>query len=368
MEALFEVANPAANPQLIVAAREALGWTQVQLARRMTQLADTHPAISQGYVSRVEKGALDATGDRLELFARALRCTGEFLASDAKLWSLGDGCLYHRNRASTKASTLRQLHARVNLAYLHVRRMAEIGGNALPEAVAAGRPVGGRDSSRDVARLVREDLGNPTGSIMSVAAAAEQLGALVVRTPLGGNEVDATSLHPPGEPPLMVVNTDAPTDRQRFTLAHEIGHVVCAPQPGVDAEEMAQQFAAELLAPAAQILPDLKAAPITPSRLLQLKATWRMSAAALLYRARELGVINESRQRALSVEMTSLGWRSAEPDPLPPDTCTVVPQIVERAVNAVGGVEPLARAVGTTTDALRAMFGTDAIVLLREGD
>jgi IrrE N-terminal-like domain len=41
--------------------------------------------------------------------------------------------------------------------------------------------------------------------------------------------VDATSLHPPGEPPLFVVNSDAPADWQRFTLGHELGHVACKP-------------------------------------------------------------------------------------------------------------------------------------------
>jgi Zn-dependent peptidase ImmA (M78 family)/transcriptional regulator with XRE-family HTH domain len=368
MDALFEVAEPTANPQLVVAAREALGWTQAQLAARMSELAVVRPGISQGYVSRVEKGALDATGERLELLARALRCTSEFLASDAKLWSLGDGCLYHRNRASTKASTLRQLHARVNLAYLHLRRMAQIGGSTLPDPLPLGRAVGGALSSRDVARQVRADVGCPVGAIASVTVVAERLGALVVHTPLGGREVDATSLHPPGECPLMVVNTDAPTDRQRFTLAHEIGHVVCVPAPGADAEEMAQRFAGEFLAPAQQILPDLRATVITPARLLQLKSTWGVSAAAVLKRARDLGVVNESRQRTLSAEIAALGWRTAEPEPPPAETGAVVPQIVERAVRAAGGVEPLARAVGTTAETLAAMFGADTTALTERGE
>ena len=59
------------------------------------------------------------------------------------------------------------------------------------------------------------------------------MGALVVTLPLGGREVDATSLHPPGEPPLFVVNSDVPADRQRFTLGHELGHVACEPGDGL---------------------------------------------------------------------------------------------------------------------------------------
>ena len=127
--------------------------------------------------------------------------------------------------------------------------------------------------------------------MQSVTAVAEQMGALVVALPLGGREVDATSLHPPGEPPLFVVNSDAPADRQRFTLGHELGHVACKPGDGSDPEEMAQQFSGELLAPARELYQDLKAADITPARLLELKRKWLISAAALLYRAHDLAVI-----------------------------------------------------------------------------
>src|SRR5215471_5873396 len=88
----------AANADLLVAAREALGLTQAQLAARLTKLAGLDQPISQGYVSRVEKGALTVTGERLGLFAAALDSSPGLLTSAAKLWSLGDGCLYHRNR------------------------------------------------------------------------------------------------------------------------------------------------------------------------------------------------------------------------------------------------------------------------------
>jgi hypothetical protein len=58
---------------------------------------------------------LSVSGDRLDLFGAVLEVTPDFLVGDAKLWSLGEGCLYHRNRKSTRASTLRTRHAQVNL-------------------------------------------------------------------------------------------------------------------------------------------------------------------------------------------------------------------------------------------------------------
>lgn len=351
----------AANPQLLVVAREALGLRQAELATRLNELAGASQKSTQGYVSRVEKGALTVAGERLLLFARALETTSDLLVSDVKLWALGEGCLYHRNRASTKASTLRLLHARVNLLRVHLQRLARLAGASLPVFDYAPFQVGGMDSPEDAARDLRARLALPPGAVPSVVAIAERLGALVVPMSLGGREVDATSLHPPGEPPVFVINTDAPPDRQRFTLGHEIGHCVCAPGVGVDAEDMAQSFAAELLVPGRQVSADLKAAPITPARLLQLKSTWNVSAAALLRRARDLAVITDSRYRSVSAQISALGWQTAEPEPLPADRAIVVPRLVRAAIDAAGSVEAAASAAGTTPQNLSKLFGNDVV-------
>jgi len=353
----FTAGDPVANSQLLIAAREALGMTQAQLAARLSELAGPGQKISQGYVSRAESGALSVSGDRLSLFARALEATAGLLAADAKLWSLGEGCLYHRHRASTRASTLRKLHARINLLRLYLHRLSAVAGRPLPDFTWTPMQVGGMDGPDDVARAVRARLGLGAGAVESVTAVAEAMGALVVSVPLGAREVDATSLHPPGEPPLFVINADAPTDRRRFTLGHEIGHVACLPAAGEDVEEMAQVFSAELLIPASQVAADLKAAPITPARLLQLKAVWKVSAAALLRRSVDLAVITESRYRGINAQISALGWRTVEPDPLPAEPPAVVPALVREAVTAAGGIEAAAAAAGTTPATLRDLFG-----------
>jgi Zn-dependent peptidase ImmA (M78 family)/transcriptional regulator with XRE-family HTH domain len=342
-----------ANEVWLVAAREALGITQADLADRLSALAGPKQPISQGYVSRVEKGALTVSGDRLALFAEALRCTPDLLTSDAKLWSLGDGCLYHRNRKTTKASTLRQLHAQVNLYRLNLHRLAAAANSPLPQFTWTPVEAGGADGPADAARIVRERCSIGPGPVRSVMAVAEQMGAMVVAVPLGHREVDATSLHPPGEPPLFVVNSDASADRQRFTLGHEIAHTACRPTRGIDAEDMAQQFSAELLAPAREVVRDLKAAEITPARLLQLKGKWLISAAALLYRAHELAVIRESQYKRISAQISALGWRTSEPGVLPTEHPAVVPALVRRARQATGSAEAAAEAAGTAASVLR---------------
>ena len=346
-----------ANENLLTAAREALGLTQAQLAARLSGLAEGDQPVSQGYVSRAEKGALTVTGERLALFAEALQVTPGLLVSDAKVWSLGDGCLYHRHRRSTRASALRQLHAQVNMVHLHLTRLAEVIGWQLPGFTWVPVRTDGANGPADVARRVRESCGIGRGPVPSVTAVAEEIGALVVALPLGGREVDATSLHPPGEPPLFVVNSDAPAERQRFTLGHELGHVTCDPGSAPDPEEMAHRFSAELLAPASELYRDLKAADITPARLLELKRKWLISAAALLYRAHDLAVIRESQYRRISAQISALGWRTSEPGPLQAERPVMVPELVRRAIKTTGSIEAAAVAAGTTAGMIRALAG-----------
>jgi len=130
---------------------------------------------------------------------------------------------------------------------------------------------------------------------------------------------------------------------------------------------MAQVFAAELLVPAAQVAADLKAAPITPARLLQLKAVWKVSAAALLRRSVDLAVISESRYRGISAQISALGWRTVEPDPPPAERPAVVPALVRQAMQAAGGIEAAAAAAGTTPATIRSLSGDGMAGQERDG-
>lgn len=103
-------------------------------------------------------------------------------------------------------------------------------------------------------------------------------------------------------------------DKYRFTLAHELGHLVVHQWPRESQEEEANRFASELLAPGEEISPML-AGPTTRDspRLLALKQQWGMSIAALIQRARDLEQISERQYREFQVQLGRLGWKRREP-------------------------------------------------------
>ena len=98
---------------------------------------------------------------------------------------------------------------------------------------------------------------------------------------------------------------------------------------------------------------DLKAAADHPGAAAAAEGNWLISAAALLHRAHDLAVISESSYRRISAQISALGWRTGEPDPLPAEQPAVVPALVRRAIGAAGGIEAAAAAAGTTAAVIR---------------
>lgn len=333
---------------LLVTCREAAGLTQGALAQAMSQRSGA--AVSQGYVSKVESSSLAVTPDRVALFAEVLGVTEDLLLDpQAQIWSLGEGCDYQRKRASTSVRSMRRLHATLNLIRVAIERSVppELGigpGFSVPRVA-----VGGMTSAADLARDLRRQLDVPAGPIGSVIALTEKAGAWVVLVSIGGREVDAVSLHPYGGVPLFAVNSDAPADRLRFTLAHELGHAVSTTAVG-DEERSADQFAAELLTPSKDILPELQERPMTLQRLRELKRRWRVSAAALARRSHDLGVITDNAYRSLTIEMSGLGWKRAEPDAFAPERPEAVPALIRAGIAEVGSLDALTQLSGLSPE------------------
>jgi len=191
----------------------------------------------------------------------------------------------------------------------------------LPETLLPDFPVAPDEadaSPEEVAREAREFFGVTPGPIRHVVRLAERAGVVVVFSEPGISAIGAYSLHT-GTRPIIVLNpVKDDYYRQRFDVAHEIGHLIMhhdAEPGGKVAEEQANRFAAEFLMPAEEIGPHL---PTTTAgrgwtKLAELKEHWGVSLAALLYRARTLGVMGDVTYRNAMIRMSQNGWRRAEP-------------------------------------------------------
>ena len=101
------------------------------------------------------------------------------------------------------------------------------------------------------ASSLRNDWGLGINPIPDMADLMEDRGVKVLFCELSGVAGLTAQVHGDGlsDVHAIVVKRDHPRDRQRFTIAHEIGHMVLDVSPHVDKEKAAYRFAGAFLMP-----------------------------------------------------------------------------------------------------------------------
>jgi Zn-dependent peptidase ImmA (M78 family) len=343
-----------ANPDMLVLARDSREMTQSAVAAAMSDARDAGPPITQGYVSKAESGAVVVAGERLGLFATVLEYPRELLALREGVYGFATSCVHHRKRQSLPVAALRRIHAYLNLARIQMHGLLD-GTNVLAPLRFFRFELSELDTAQDAAKQVRARWGVPAGPIVSMLRLLEDAGGLVVLRDTASRAWDAVSQWPADESPVFLLNAATPTDRQRFSLAHELGHVICHPTPAPGQEQQADEFAAEFLMPATEIAPEL-GTDLNIEKLGQLKQRWKVSMAALVRRARDLSLINDWRYRSLNVELSSLGYRRDEPGALDAEQPCLAIRAAHERVRHGEGVELLAARALLTPNEFTTIF------------
>ncbi|NCC32502.1 MAG: helix-turn-helix domain-containing protein [Chloroflexia bacterium] len=137
--------------------------------------------------------------------------------------------------------------------------------------------------------------------------------------------------------PVVAVSHRWPGDRQRFTLAHELGHLLLADRlvDGLDEEKACDRFAGAFLAPRVAVLHLLgqQRQALEWQELYALKHEFGLSMTGWLQRAKQCGVISEAVHLSMFKWFSAKGWRKKEPgDCLPQEHPQIFDQLVYRAL------------------------------------
>jgi Zn-dependent peptidase ImmA (M78 family) len=128
-----------------------------------------------------------------------------------------------------------------------------------------------------------------------------------------------------GDPlPVIAIKKSSWAERKRFTLAHELGHMVMDIRAGADAERAANRFAGAFLMPAEALWREIgkHRTTISLGELLELKQLFGTSFQAIGYRCHDLGIIRDAGYRRLFRVFNQRGWRKPpfeEPGAIPPE-------------------------------------------------
>lgn len=292
------------RPEMVGLRRRMLGLSQAEL--------EAATGISQAAISKIEQGLKQPNEEQVERLASALECLDSFFFQAEREYGppMSAHPMY-RKKASVGQKVLDKVIAELSVRLGHARVLLQ-SVDFEPELKLPQYDADEYASSiEDVATMVRRAWYVPRGPIRSLIEFIERAGILVIESDMEAARIDGASYQVPGMPPVIFLNRNLPADRQRFSLAHELGHIVLHRFPSPEMEQQADQFAAAFLMPNEDIGAELRG--LTLTKAAQLKPYWRVSMAALIVRATTLGKIDSGSASYLWRQMSMRGYRTREP-------------------------------------------------------
>ncbi|MDI1464302.1 XRE family transcriptional regulator [Catellatospora sp. KI3] len=294
--------------------RQLLGISQDELADAA--------GVSQALISHIEQGVRDASEDLIVAVASATATPRKFF--EVTPVDIPLGSLRFRKNATASRRDTKRVKALFDEAFRLVQDLIAQTGYPAPNLPIMTGHVSS-DDIENIAVQTREALQlGGDGPIRHLTRACERAGLAV--TPLvlpGDHDADDEAIghfgvsHWPGphDPGLIGLFSGGSGDRQRFTVAHELAHLVLhnpRRREIQDPEGEANRLAGAILLPydrAHEVL----AGNVTLSDLAAVKAKWGISMQALIMRGNHLGLIDDQRKLSLFKQLSARGWRKNEP-------------------------------------------------------
>ena len=307
--------TPLFNPARLITARERRAITKSALAQSL--------ALSSAQFRQLELGNFTSDSDIVRNLANTLDFPIAFFYGDDLLEVPAEGAHFRaplsitaRRKAQIRATTQIAMHFHTWLTTRFI----------LPEITIPRYPD---LEPEQAAAVVRRDWDLGILPIGDIVALLEAHGAIVFGLPQDCRKIDAFSFRR-DEDPYIFLNTQKSTERTRFDVAHELGHLVLHTQEhtgGKDRESEAMQFAAAFLMPRESVL--AHAAGIHSIRqVIQAKHIWRISATALTRRLHDLSLVSSATYKDWSIRQSRLGYRTREPEPTFPDLSQLLQSVI----------------------------------------
>ena len=221
-----------------------------------------------------------------------------------------------RERARVSAEVIDHLQR-----YLSVEEILGLDSGARRTPVSGNRFLGHEDEGEVVAEDIRREWRLGIDPIPNMTALLEDHGIKVLVIDLPERVSGLTCLvhrqRHKKKAPVIVVNRKLTLERRRFTLAHELAHRLIDASSPVNHEKASNIFAGAFLVPKDHLIRETGSIrhAIGYRELIHLKRMYRVSAAMLLVRFKQIGVIDQS-TLAYAFQTFARGWRSSEPEPL----------------------------------------------------
>lgn len=293
-------------------------------------------------IGKYERDEAMPSSNVLLTLASTLNVTVDYLLSENTLTL--DGVDF-RKKPSTSRREEAQVEARVIHCvgqYMALEEALGLDSAHWEQPKYAPYPIRQIVEAEAIASRVRDEWDLGIYPISNLVELLEERGLKVICEQLAENVAGMTAKiqRDRGEPiPVIIVNASHSGERQRFTLAHELGHILMQPikMSDNDVEKAAHYFAGAFLMPAEILWDEIGKSrqDISLGELFNLKRVLGVSAQAIAYRCKDLGIIGQAAFGRLFDEFKRQGWRDPpyrEPFERQPESARRLERLCFRAV------------------------------------
>lgn len=336
------------NPKQLIIAREYRGYNQTELAREIKGL-------SQSNLSKYEKGIDILSDEILMKIVELLDFPFDFFTK--KISNFSENANY-RKRATINKGDRAQIDITCKLIGYVIDQMSDeleyptfnlpmidIEEGFIPEYIA---------------QYTRKLLGIE-GPVKDINKILEKNGIIIVDFDFDTSLFDGVSFISDHGYPIIIVNKNCSNDRKRFSISHELGHIIMHSAitnlypDHRNKEQEANIFASEFLMPSADIKYGLRGLKMTD--LSELKRYWLTSMSSIVRRAYDLGCIPQDRYKYLNIELSRSGFKRKEPIEVYIDSPKIFLTAYEMYKNELGYTkDDLSRAFSLPIDVINRLF------------
>ena len=302
-------------------ARESRGLSQTELA--------VQSGVSQATLSKYEKGRAHISETQLASIAKILNYPTSLFSMEIQ--PLRNDTLCYRKRKTMSVRDVNMIESKIAILNNSIDELLQ--SIELPELSFQHIEVTSKMRPEEIAFKIREWLKLPPGPIDNFINVLERNGVLVANLRMEGAEkFDGLSMLTSTNSPIIWLNSEMPNDRKRFTLAHELGHIIMhlrsedMTKSDEEKDVEANAFAEEFLLPRNQCYDDFF--NLKYSDLWLKKMYWKVSKAFIVRRAGAIGSISSRTKEYLQITLGRNGERKTETGSVYLDMPTAIKKMV----------------------------------------
>lgn len=304
--------------------RQLAGLSQEKLAGMV--------GITKMAISNYENNKRDADSDTVIKLAEALNIKAAVLLMNPK----GSAVITHaefRKKSGMNLSSIDMVFEKIDRYLGRFHTILRILGDAVLPNASAIEKISFTDIETS-GLMMREFLSlSSAGPVGNIVDALENRGIIVCQVGFDDDHFSGINGTLNGRP-YIAINKEMPPERQRFTLIHELTHILFAFPDGINEEKTVDGITGAFLFPKNDVVRELGYSRTNiRGELRSLQREYGISMQSILIRARQAGCITNTVYEEHQKWISRNGLRKNEKSGLIPENSTLFETLVIRAVS-----------------------------------